>query len=272
MTKGKEYYKEKIIEGAPVKVFFATNTSMLEYPYMLGRPEESSPTLAKQADEYILDSGIENEELTTDNIIQRAEDIGATTVVPKDKIDNPDETTNAVVDMLSKTDKDVLIPLQSDDNTTRSEHYFELSDKLQEIGYDIADFTVALGGIRDHSVEEQILTAKRFRENVGWEPDVHAFGCGIHHEWVVAIRKRPRIIDSLDTSTVSYTVNNGNVFDATMKMRDFELARGKNSTCLFTMQKETLMYVFNHSIGEYANENDIPTEFNSESLSEAFST
>lgn len=272
MTKGKQHYKNKIIEGSPVKAFFATNTALLEYPYVLGRPEYSSPTLAKQADEYILDSGIGNDDITTEDIIERGDDIGATTLVPKDNINNPTATTDAVIEMLTQTDKDILIPLQSDETVTHYQHYCDLSDKLQEIGEDITDFTVALGGIRDESIEDQILTAVNFRDNVGQGVDVHAFGCGIHHEWVVAIRKRPELIDSLDTSILYQTVNKGTVFDAMMEKRDYELARGRNSTCIFMMQKETSMYVFNHAISEFANENDVPTEFESETLSKVFNS
>jgi len=273
MSKGKEHYKETIIDDAPVKAFTATNTAMLEYPYVLGRPEESSPTLAAQSREYILDSGIGNDGLTNEDILSRSHDLPADSVVPKDVIDDPSTTSDAVVEMVKMADEtDVIIPLQADDETTRVDHYYSLRDKLQSFGYDITDYTIAIGGVNDAPVTTQIREAVALRTAVNGNIDIHMFGCGINREWVVAIRKWNGLIDQLDTSSVYKYVNNGSILDCEMEVRDYKMARGANSTCLYTMQRETTLYMFNHAIGPHANTKDVPTEFVDEELSELFNT
>jgi hypothetical protein len=273
MSKGKGHYKETIIDDVPVKVFTATNTAMLEYPYVLGRPEESSPTLAAQSREYILDSGIGNEDLTNEDILSRAHDLPADSVVPKDAIDDPYTTSDAVIEMVEMVDDtDVIIPLQSDGETTRVNHYYTLRDALQSLGYDITNYTIAIGGVNDVPVTKQIREAVKLRTAVDDDINIHMFGCGINREWVVAIRKWNGLIDQLDTSSVYKYVNNGSILDCEMKVRDYKMARGANSTCLYTMQRETTLYMFNHAIGPHANVKDVPTEFSDPELSELFST
>lgn len=274
MTAGKEYYKSEIIDSAPVEVFMATNTAMLEYPYLLGNPDESSPTLASMADKYIMDSGIGDDSYSSREVFERAEEVGASHVVAPDVMHDTKATTEATVEMarmVADSDMELLISTQKDDRLSRYEHYCELKDALTDIGIDITERMVAIGGIRDIEMEDQIMEAVELRSSVGDDIHLHAFGCGMQHDWVVAIRKRPDLIDSLDTSSVGKYVTNGKAFDSTMEIREHKLPRGKNSTCISVMLREQIVYMFNYLIGPHVRETDTPTEFKSEMLQKQFS-
>jgi len=266
MSRGKEHYKEKIIERSPVEVFTATNTAMFEYPYILGHPDEKSPTLSEQAEVYIMDSGVGDKEKDNDEVFEKAVDIDADCVVPKDIVGDPAATTDAVIDMekrIMSTDMSMIVPLQADDNCSRCEHYDVLSERLHE---PIESYRVAVGGVANEDTQTQITEALWLRDHVGGGQEIHMFGCGITHDWTVTIRRFPWLIDSLDTSRVQREVGNGKTIDGMLDVRPHPMPRGTNSTCVSAMHRERILYMFNHAIGPDARESDVPTEYNDEEL------
>lgn len=273
MSKGQDYYREKIVDESPVQLFSATNTAMLEYPYALGRPDEKSPTLSKQADTYVMDSGIGDRAFDNEDVLEAAKSVNADVVIPKDALHDTKETSEAVVDMahmVEDEDMEMWVPTQSDDRLSRTGHYEEMSDLLSDEGFAIEDYKVAIGGIRDESVEDQILECKAMHDHVPEVQELHAFGCGFHREWVPAIRSCPDMVDSMDTSSVGMYVNNGDSMDSTMIPIPHELPRGTNSTVISVMMRERILYMFNHLVSENVRESDTVTEFSSEALSKAF--
>lgn len=275
MSKGQDYYRKKIIDESPVQLFAATNTAMLQYPYALGRPNEKSPTLAKQAETYVMDSGIGDTAYDNEDVIEAAESVDADVVIPKDVLHNTSETTDAVVDMaarISELDIDMWVPTQSDSRLTRVQHYDELSDALADIGVDITDHRVAVGGIRDSSIEQQICECLDMDSHTSEEQELHAFGCGFHKEWVAAIQNDRTFVDSMDTSSVNAYVNNGMTVDSTMEPHNHTLPRGTNSTVMGCMERERILYMFNHLVSDNVRQTDTVTEFESDTLSKAFNS
>lgn len=273
MTKGQDYYRGNIIERSPVTVYSSTSTAMLEYPYILGRPSMKSPTLSDQASHYIMDSDIGNDDVTNTDVYEAALSVDADVVVPSDVIGDTSASTSSIVEMVEMVDDDdmnVILPLQSDDRLTRREHYNELKMRLYERGYNIDEHIVGVGGVRDVPVQEQIETCFNIRRAVGEDTEIHAFGCGVHHEWVVALRRYPNLVDSVDTTTVFRTVNNQSVFDSRMETHRHDMPRGANSTVLSTMLRETLLYMFNYLVGPDVRDADAPGLFRSERLEELF--
>jgi len=268
----KNSHKEAIIENSYVDVHLAINMAMLEYPHILARPEESSPTLASQATSFIMDSGIGNENMTNKDIFNRADYLNADIVVCKDTIDNPKATTSSVVDMcmLNENKFKLIIPLQASNTTNRVEHYYTMKDKLQTYGFDIQDHRIGIGGIKDDSIVKQITTTKRVVDNIDSTVETHAFGCGMNREWVAAIRKEPTLLTSLDSSTIVMQVNNGKTFNADMSTTKNTLPRGKKSTCINAMQIETNIYKFNHLISDFIRDVDAINTFNSDTLTKMF--
>lgn len=275
MSKGKDYYRKKIIEDSPVQLFTATNTAMLEYPYVVGHPNEKSPTLSSQANMYVMDSGIGDSAFDNDDVIEAAESVNADVVVPKDVLHDTRETTAAVVDMAARvdnTDMTMWVPTQSDGRLTRVQHYQEIADELSDMGLSIRDYRVAVGGIRDETIEDQILECVTLNSRTPEQQEIHAFGCGFHSDWVAALRHQPSLVDSIDTSSVARYVNNGSSIDGRMNASEHVMPRGTNSTVLSVMERERILYMFNHLVSDNVHSEDAIEEFESGTLSKHFST
>lgn len=268
----KALHKEAIVENSYVDIHLAVNMAMLEYPHILARPEESSPTLASQATSFIMDSGIGNADMTNEDIFNRADYLNADIVVCKDTIDNPAATTSSVVDMcmLNEDKFKLIIPLQASDEMNRVDHYYTMKDELQTYGFDIQNHRIGIGGVKDDSIIDQITTTKYVVDGIDSDVETHAFGCGMNREWVAAIRKEPTLLTSLDSSTIVMQVNNGKTFNADMTTEKNTLPRGEKSTCLNAMQIETNIYKFNHLISDFIRDVDAIETFNSDTLTELF--
>lgn len=268
MSKGKQHYIDEIVDGAYVDVYVATPVAMMEYPLCLEDINESSPTTAEQADRYILDSGLSDDSVDAEDILDRAEYLEADWVVPADAIGDPETTTVEILDMLDLVadrsyDPTVLLPLQADDESeaTHSDHYDRLSETLADRGEDIADYPLAVGGILDRTPVEQLEAVVAVREHVGLEPYIHAFGMGCARDWVVAVQRCPWLLDGLDMSTAMQAVINGRVIDMDCTQHDHNRPRGTNSTVLTVLLSEYILYMLNYVLGPHIREDVRQTEF-----------
>jgi hypothetical protein len=266
MTRGKDYYLSEIIDAAPVQLFTATNTAMMEYPYVLGRVGESSPTLSAQADIYIMDSGIGDDTETSD-VVAVATKHDADIVVPCDVLGNQVETTEKTIEMLTQTedmDVSVMIPLQENTNNSRVAHYQQTRDTANEYGFSIDDNPIAVGGVKDSGSVTQISEAIALRNAVGDNTHIHVFGGGATADWIATMRRCPDLIDSCDSSSISSYIINGHMINHKLDTVSFEIPRGSNSTALTTWLREFTLYYLNYLIGPYAREEDIVVEASSE--------
>jgi len=266
MTRGLDHYLQNIVEDSFVDVYTATNTAMLEYPFVLGHVNESSPTLCDKAERFILDSTIGDESVGNEEVYERGRDLGADWILAADVMGEPQETTNSIIELLEivsrqssdEYDPRVVLPLQADDTMDRVTHYEQIVETASFLGYDVTDNPVAVGGIRDLHPDEQVSICRRVRANLGSEPYIHALGCGITLSWVEAIRKTPDLVDSLDTSSIAQNVINGKMLTPELEYVSFNMPRGSNSTALTTMARMWQLYLFNYLIGPHIREEDIP--------------
>lgn len=195
MTRGMSWYQETIRDDAYARFYAADHTAMMPYPFRLGRAgkdgsdgpqHESSPTIAKRSEHYILDSAIGDEDVGNQDVLDRAEylDFAPDILVAADKIHDPEVTTERVLDMFRLIeehpdyDPELIIPLQFDDSTTHVEHYERLADRVAEAGFSIEDHIIGVGGIKDSPVPVQVEACIEVREHVGLDAQIHAFGLG----------------------------------------------------------------------------------------------
>lgn len=266
MTKGKEHYKQNIYDNAFVRPFVATNTAMMEYPFMVGRYDESSPTNVENAEEYILDSAIGDPSVGNADVLNRAEQIGAEIVVAADVMGEPVTTTEAIVDMVEREreheqDFEVLVPLQFDDEMTHGDHYDMVADALADIGVDITNYRLYVGGINQTSNFEQIRRCMKLREHVGTDAYLHGLGIGATREWIATIRQCPWLLDSFDNSTVVKNfVYSGLLLKPDGTWADFDRPRGANSTALSVQYREASLDMLNYMLGSDIREADAITE------------
>ena len=278
MTRGMSWYQERIRDDAYVRFYAADHTAMMPYPFRLGRAgkdgsdgpqHESSPTIAKRSDHYILDSAIGDEDVGNQDVLDRAEylDYAPDILVAADKLNDPEVTTERVLEMFRLIeehpdyDPTLIIPLQFDDSTTHVEHYERLSDRVAEAGFIIEDHIIGVGGIKDSSVPVQVEACIEVREHVGLDVQIHAFGLGASWDWMVTIQTCPWLIDSFDNSSVVQSVNNGRIFDSEFTRMGYTLPRGKNSTVLSAMLRELHLHLVNYLMGPHVRDSDRPESF-----------
>jgi len=273
MTRGQDYYRETILDDAWVTVFTATNTAMFTYPYVLGNPEECSPTLADISRTYIMDSKIGDDAVGNERVIERGKDIGADIVVPADVIGDVEMTIERTIDMLSLVEKEesydpqVVIPLQQDDEHTHVEHYERVAAKLWEHGYDVSDYIISVGGVKDAASHEQLRILCELRERVGEDQYIHGLGFGATANWIATLRRAPTLVDSIDmSSVVQDVVNAKKLLTPDMERVDYKLPRGQNSTVLSVMLREFVLYMMMYYLGPHPNEKDVPTEITNEKM------
>jgi len=271
MTCGKDHYSQNIHENAHARFYVATNMAMLEYPYFVGRYDESSPTLAAKADEYILDSAIGDESVGNVDVLDRADDIGASIVVAADVMNDTSTTTERVVDMIERAEDrnkeyEVLIPLQFDPEreTSHVDHYEDVSHALRRIGRSIDEYRLYVGGlINGIHPTEQIQRCIDLREHVGLDTYLHGLGVGTTREWVVTIRQCPWLMDSFDNSSiVQNLVKSGKLWTPHASWYDnMDMPRGTNSTVLSARQLEASLDLYNYLIGSDIREEDAVDEY-----------
>jgi len=268
MSKGVEHYKSRIIAESFAKFYASDNTAMLDYPLRLGNAKKgsSSPTIAEKSD-YILDSGIGNENVGNREVFERGKEIDADKLVPADVLNSPGETTERVVELFEMLNGDdgysaeVIVPLQCGEGVSHADHYESLRGELSDIGVDITNHRLAVGGIKDWDFPEQLRALALVREHVGLDIDIHGFGMGADWNWLVAIRKCPWLVDSFDNSTNVKMSNNGSILNPQLERIDYRLPRGKNSTCLYSMIRESIYYMVSYLITPFVRDTDAPEKF-----------
>lgn len=277
MTAGKDHYKQNIYDNAFVRFYVATNTAMLEYPFLVGRYDESSPTLARKAEDYILDSAIGDETVGNKEVLDRADKIGADAVVCSDVLHDPETTTENIVNMLKLVEErddefDVLIPLQFDDDGrayTHVQHYIDVGNRLADLGYDIDDFRLYIGGINKKSASEQIRRCINLREYVGDDVYLHALGVGATREWIATIRNCPWLLDSMDNSSlVKNLIYSDKLWTVDADWVRFPRPRGTNSTVVATQYTEAALDLYNYMIASDIREDDAITTIDNDTARE----
>jgi len=265
MTRGLDHYLQNIVEDSFVDVYTATNTAMLEYPFVLGHVNESSPTLCDKAERFILDSTIGDESVGNEEVYERGCDLDADWILAADVMGEPQETTQSIIELLDiisdsvvEYDPRVVLPLQADEQIDRVTHYEQIIETATHLGYDVTDNPVAVGGIRDLHPDEQVDICRRVRANLGTEKYIHALGCGVTLSWVKAIRENQDLVDSLDTSSIAQNVINGKMLTPELDQVTFNMPRGSNSTALTTMARMWQLYLFNYLIGPHIRDEDVP--------------
>jgi len=277
MTKGQDHYRQQIIDDAWFTVFSATNTAMMEYPYVLGKPGECSPTLASMADTYIMDSKIGDESVGTAAVLEAAEHVGADVVTPADVLHNPQTTTERIIELfiaLTEYDTytpDVMIPLQPNPQRglTHVDHYYDVADRLHSVGLDITDYRLSVGGIKDWTPPKQLDTICSVRSAAGTDQYIHGLGFDATADWIAVFRQYPCLLDSIDMSSIVQDVVNGQqLLTPTMERVSYPLPRGRNSTVLSVMLREFVLYMMMYFLGPHPRESDVPTTIESTEMKE----
>lgn len=266
-----ETKRRELYDLSPVRVYGAMAIAMLDYPYRLGRIDENSPTAARNAEHYIIDSGIGDTDITTDDIIEKANYLDADVVVPKDVIGDPITSAENIGELyqrrdeLDNPDSTFIVPLQTDeriDYTTSLEMIPPLPDV--EVWYGV-------GGIKEQGARSQIIEAINCRETVGLDEHLHAFGCGASMPWVRTIVRCPWLLDSLDLSTPAQLSSRGMMLHGECDKLRVDLPRGTKCTSLNTQLAQFSVMLLNWYLTGLPRDEDLEYEIQDPKLEAAVS-
>jgi hypothetical protein len=171
----------------------------------------------------MMDSGIRNDDITNEDVLDAAETYGADYVIPKDYLNDQYKTTQSVHEFLDiyrshSCDAEYLIPLQP----PHDRHFEDFKQ------YD----TFALGGIAKKPPSAQLDYIRKFRDVAGDDVYVHILGLGASRELIDAFRTDPGFVDSIDTSTPVNAPKHGEIPDATFiqNRQKFQIPAGDGSS------------------------------------------
>lgn len=255
---------QKVVDEAFVDIYLAYYQVKLDYPLRLETVGDSSPTVSDKSKSYILDCEISNDEVTNEDVLDRAAYLGADRVVPKDTLGDVDATLESFEEFLVRYDDheyegDFVVPLQADETATHSQCHGSAVDLLNQYGYD-TDRTYGIGGIKDDDPIEQLQACMETRSTLGEDIQLHAFGMGCSEKIAKAVREWPELLDSLDMSTPASVAKWGKVIDSELTQRKMEMPRGRLSTTWGAALAEFNLITMNYIMSPLPRDSDIDHE------------
>jgi len=200
-----------------MKVFVASNMET-DYPWILQKPSTVNERVRSTAEEFIMDSGIGDEQ-TNQEVLDLAHEYQADWVVAKDYLHDQDATTESVTEFMQayqshECDATPLIPLQP----PHSEHYEKLKGYTHYV----------LGGmaVDDVSTSQAIAYIRDAAKVMPDDAYIHALGVGGGIEFIKSIAGSGWI-DSVDCSTPEMAAMFGRVLDAQLRQKPVRIASGE---------------------------------------------
>lgn len=240
------------VSTCPVKIFSASNMDRYWYPFRLQHVGYASERIREECMEYILDSDIGDEDVTNEEVLDRAHELNATYVVPKDYLHDRERTTESVHEFMALYEDHPcaarpLIPLQP---TTRKEggevvpntDHVEHLPELPEVG------AYMVGGVKDAPPGKQLKAVRKVREE---RPHayLHGLGMGASPEIVQAVREEPRLMDSLDMKTAEECAKNGKTFGESLTQVPNLSPRGDDSSTHRGLDASNMLLKLNYVCG-----------------------
>lgn len=234
---------EAISENAPLKVFLASFTWECFVPYRLVNVRSIREAPVEQSLELILDSGIRNEDVGNQEIIDTAIEYGEGVdwIIPKDYPNDRERTVTSVIDFYDKCPdalkSKIIVPIQG----VNGEDYLRCWREIQEALNLEEDHYVGLGGIAGSDITrvKSMSTTQQKKAAVmhvleNSEVRMHLFG-QTNFNWT-EIYHHPQIV-SCDSSKFGHEIH-------------YDIPRGKGGSQLHAWMEAGAYYRFVMMISE----------------------
>lgn len=196
-------YFERLVDASPVRFYVSENDGARSWwPWRMNKAgsDEFRPAFVDACDHHLLDSNFKDESVGNREVLDEAHEHGCDGAVLADVYLDGEATVDALLTGLEVYDDHafdglVVLPLQE----PYAESYREVEPAVggREVWW-------ALGGLKDEAPPVKIGKSRAFRDAVGYEPHVHGLGYGVSERMARAIRKWPRMLDSIDNSRSYY--------------------------------------------------------------------
>lgn len=269
-------YLEAVADASPVTLYNAAYMVKCDWPYRIEELKNSSPTVAEKASKYLLDSKISRVSVTNLDVLNRANDIDAECVIPKDYLPfgqydvrdmdtderkrysslrrNYDTHVDASLASFEEFltaysshayDGEFAVPLQSDHTRSYADTYDEAVELLAQYGYS-TDRIFMVGGIKDAGELQKFDALVELRDHAGPETHIHGLGMGTSLQWARIFREFPNLLDSVDNTTAAHQARSGRVYDTSITGNDLSVPRGEKSSTLiaYLLEFNLLLYAY----------------------------
>lgn len=196
----RDEYLRRLVDESYIDIYLSGNEgARIYWPWRMQPVHEATQSYRNACEKFIIDSSFNREEITNQDVLDKALALDAEYAVLADVYQDKDGTVEAILDGLSLYDDhafdgDVIVPLQA----PHDQCYRDLEG--QGIDY------VAVGGLKDAGTRKQISATRSVRDTVGVGTHIHGLGFtlaskdGTPTGWVSAIHDNPDLIDSIDNS------------------------------------------------------------------------
>lgn len=246
-----------IISKCPVKIFAVADMDAYWYPYKLQHVGNSRPGTREECLEYIVDSDIGDEDVTNEDVLDRAHELDATMVVPKDHVWDREATTESAHEFMDLYEEHPcharpVMPLQptthmeGDEEVANTDHVDHVPD-LPDVG------AYMVGGVKDLDGHQHVEALRRVRE-VKPYAYLHGLGMGASPSFVAAVREEPRLVDSVDLQTPEKCAINGQTFGESLTQVDMLSPRGEWSSTHRATDSLSMLLKLNYLMGPLVDE------------------
>lgn len=193
-------YLDRLIDASPIDLYVSgIDGARVYWPWRMNKAKasETRKAFVDACDHHIMDSNFKDESVTNADVFDEAERMGSDGAVLADVYQDPEATTDALLDGLDTYDDHsydglLVLPLQDP-------HVDVYEAVAPAVGN--RDVWWAVGGFKDKSPADKIDAARRLRGAVGPNKHIHGLGWGATDTVAKAVRKDPDLIDSIDNST-----------------------------------------------------------------------
>lgn len=226
-----------------------SENDLIDYPYRLSPCDRVTERIRNAATDLMIDSTINDPDITNESVLEKAIEHSAQWVIPKDYWGEIDATHESLVEFKQMADEagfagNVIYPLQP----PHDEHYLRYEEFYSKASF------LALGGVKQESAEEQIEAAKTLRETVGNDVWIHGLGMGCSRLLIDEIWENPNLLDSIDTSTFERVPSRGKVADGDWIQHDIVSPKGELVGALNAIRSERMVYEANYQLTKFYRE------------------
>lgn len=193
-------YLDRLVDASPIDMYVSgIDGARVYWPWRMNKAKasETRQAFVDACDHHIMDSNFQDESVTNADVFDEAERMGSDGAVLADVYQDAEATIDALLDGLDTYDDHsydglIILPLQDP-------HV----DVYEAVEPAVGDRNVwwAVGGFKDRPPVDKIEAAKRLRDVVGPNEHIHGLGWGATKEVTRAVRRNPRLLDSIDNST-----------------------------------------------------------------------
>ena len=229
------------------KIFIGgSENDLIDYPYRLAPCDRANERIRNASTELMIDSTINDPDVSNESVLEKAIELSAQWVFPKDYWGDIDETHESLVEfekMAAESEfaGNIIYPLQP----PHDRHYLKYEDFYREKSF------LAIGGLKEAKPRVQIEAAKDLQKVIDDSKWVHGLGMGCSRYVIDQIHENPQLLDSIDTSTFEQVPKNAKVTDSDWIQHDIKSPRGENVSALNALQGEQMVYEANYQLTSF---------------------